>query len=150
MASALTGICVWFFLAAILLTVAMFLPPRNSLLMILWILYSFGVVVVNSWLCSRIARRRPVSHFFVMQMHFHMLVAWGFIVYSTFYRGFWAAVHSSDHFAFELRWKSVLFISGGLIAYWLIKKLSDVLKAIQERIRLFEAGRLPMTDGRIV
>ena len=47
--------CLRFFAASVLLTVAMFLPPPNELLMVVWIWWSFCVAVAYCWICSRAA-----------------------------------------------------------------------------------------------
>lgn len=68
---------------------------------------------------------------------------WALNAYAAFYCGLWLTIHPFDKFSFELHWKNVLFTFGGLLALVMVKMISNVLRAIEERIKLFEAGLLP-------
>src|SRR6267142_888460 len=105
--------CAWFFVAAIILTVATLLSPAHHFFMVFWIWWSFGVVAVYSWICSRIAYRKPVSKLFAMQIYFCMWIVWAFSMYAAFYRGIWSVFHPSEHFSFDLHWTNALFTCGG-------------------------------------
>ncbi|HAL56855.1 MAG TPA: hypothetical protein DCP63_10360 [Bacteroidetes bacterium] len=139
--------CIGFFIASVILTVAMFLLPSNDILMLFWIWWSFGVVGVSAWVCSRVAFRKPVSRWFEILTNLFMCGSWCFVVYAAFYCGVWSIIHPFGEFSFDLRWKSVLFTVGGFLALLVFRQMSSISRAIEERIRLFEAGLVPQTKS---
>jgi hypothetical protein len=137
--------CAYLFFASILLSVAMFLTPVSSpiwwWLGCIWL--SFGVVVCYCWICACIARRQQVTKWFAMEMQLFMWIVSAFVAYLAFYRGLWSIFHSLQGISFNPHWKTALFALGGLLAFGMMVKATNIARGVDKRIRLFEKGSLP-------
>ena len=127
--------------SSLLLTLAIFLSPANSLLMLFWIWWScFAISFYCRLLASVAKRKRIMTKLLGLQIWCYSWIAWGFTIYATFYCGLWAMIHPGETFGFELNWKNALFVFGGFAAIGTFKRLSHVSMSVKKRIAITAAN----------